>query len=221
MAKKAGVASKTISRLERGVGKPSLKSVRKIADALQVAVEQIQIQQWSEEEDYWKDLHLPPELKETAEDTAEAERQSLPDEDEAEKQRIEAEVDEIIIEDRHADRLGPPSLQSKEEPDPELKPKVVETTQTAPVQIARVEANESVKPEDNEGEVELGKVGMASATLVPIGLLSTMSTKNVLILTLVLVCVAVVVYLLFRSQPRKEAAKPCEPQTVKEYLDEY
>lgn len=41
LAKKAGVASITISRLERGIQKPSLQTIRKLADALEVEVADI------------------------------------------------------------------------------------------------------------------------------------------------------------------------------------
>lgn len=245
LAKKAGVDSITISRLERGIQKPSLQTVRKLADALEVEVTDIEFQQWPEEEDHWKDLQLPPEVKEKSGD-------------EGESQRLEAEANVITIEGELADRLrlNKPSSPKEEAEEPEPEPKV-EMTRTTPAHIgeteveAETEESARVEPEIVEGthRVDLGgsveneaapestpvlqgkaadevepRAALATATILPFSLLSG---KKAWVWIVVLVCVGIAGYFLWRSHSRedavtstpKEGVKTSGGNPVKDYLD--
>lgn len=180
LAYNAGLGKDTINRLEEGKQKPTAATVYKLAKALGVEPGELDFPQQSKEGTSEIDIKIEAEELDRA-----AKSTTI-----HEKATMETEVEEIVIEDRYANRLRPP-LQSKEESeeppakklDPEPK---VEMARTNPTRTAKAESNALVEP---------GKASLAVPTIAAISLLDT-NKWWVWLLVLLGICIAV--YLLLR-----------------------
>lgn len=205
LARKTGYSSKTASRYERGVQKPSLRAARIFVNALYVDLEEVAEFQ---------------ELLGSIYGQASTEEEMLPKEEEPQPEPpiVDIPVPSDFFDDRVLSQVPHSPKEDSEEPQPKPNPKV-EVAQTTPAEVAKAVSNASVEPKGNLTGVGLGK----GSILLPFGYGLSRLPEKIIWVLLLAVIVAIAGYFGYkwysnRAQRQLEATKPREPQTVSEFL---
>ena len=207
LAKKAGVASITISRLERGIQKPSLQTIRKLADALEVEVADIVFR---------LKLQKPPLPKEEAEEPV-----------------IKLEIEEEQVAPAQVGEIKPEAkVEELAKPEPEAMEGATGYEGGAVGDLRENIADEVAADSGSflgskaADELEAGRATLAAATILPLSLLRTGKTW---VWIAVLVGIAIIGYFLLRpyfrrgesTSPPKEPVKHSGGDSVEDFLNNY